>query len=76
MPKRLSQMQVDSYHRDGFVSPVAVMGNDEAALLRHRLELAERRYPQAVNAESQSALLAYLPSHLGPTENQKMEALV
>ena len=54
MPKRLSQMQVDTYHRDGFVSPVAVMGDDEAALLRHRLELAERRYPQAVNAENRN----------------------
>ena len=31
---------------------------------------------KVVNAESQSALLAYLASHLGPTENQKMEALV
>ena len=54
MPKCLSQMQVDAYHREGFVCPVEVMSVDEAISFRHRLELAERRYPKALNAQKRT----------------------
>ena len=54
MPIRLSQMQVDSYHRDGFVCPVDMISDDKTALLRRRLERAEQRYPHAVNAENRN----------------------
>jgi hypothetical protein len=41
MPKRLSAQQVEQYHRDGFVSPVRVMSEQEAGALREKLEAFE-----------------------------------
>ena len=41
MPKRLTQQQVEQYHRDGFVSPVRVMSENEAGDLRQKLEAFE-----------------------------------
>ena len=48
MPKRLSPEQIASYHRDGFLSPVDVMSEAEAASYRARLEEAERLWPEAM----------------------------
>lgn len=42
MPKRLTELQVEQYKRDGFVSPVRVMSEDDAASLREKLETFER----------------------------------
>ncbi len=38
MPKILTDEQVEQYHRDGFVSPVRVMSEEEAFELRRKLE--------------------------------------
>ncbi len=38
MPKILTPEQVEQYHRDGFVSPVRVMSEEEAVELRRKLE--------------------------------------
>ena len=41
MPKALTQEQIDRYHRDGFLCPVAVLTPDEATGYRHHLEALE-----------------------------------
>lgn len=41
MPKRLTELQVDQYKRDGFVSPVRVMPEEEAIAMREKLEAFE-----------------------------------
>ena len=47
MPKKLTQAQIDAYHRDGFVAPIDVFSEDEALRLRAALEAAEREWPHA-----------------------------
>ena len=54
MPKRLTQAQVDEYHRDGFCFPVDVMSRNDAQAFRERLEEVECRYPDAVNAHNRN----------------------
>ena len=44
MPKSLSQQQIDAYWRDGLVSPIEVMTEDDAAACRAELEAVEARY--------------------------------
>ena len=43
MPKLLTQEQVDQFHRDGYLSPVRVMSEDEANAIRERIEAFERQ---------------------------------
>lgn len=47
MGKLLSQDQIDSYERDGFLSPVDIFTEAEAAEMRGRLEAAEAKWPEA-----------------------------
>jgi non-heme Fe2+,alpha-ketoglutarate-dependent halogenase len=47
MPKVLTQDQIDSYERDGFLSPVTVMSPEEAGEFRKALEDAEAKWPEA-----------------------------
>lgn len=54
MPKFLNQNQIDQFHEEGFLSPIDVMSEDEALSYRHRLEAAEKDYPQALNAENRN----------------------
>jgi non-haem Fe2+, alpha-ketoglutarate-dependent halogenase len=41
MPKILSEEQVEQYHRDGYISPVRIMSEDEAISIRYKLEAFE-----------------------------------
>ena len=54
MPKKLTQHQVDAYHRDGFVFPVEVMTPGEAEALRIQLEDIEQRFPEEINAHNRN----------------------
>ncbi|MGB0505902.1 MAG: phytanoyl-CoA dioxygenase family protein [Pikeienuella sp.] len=47
MPKILTEDQIAAYHRDGFLSPVTVMTEEEAADFRARFEAAEAKWPEA-----------------------------
>lgn len=47
MTKLLTEKQIADFHRDGFLSPVTVMTEDEAAGFRARLEAAEAEWPDA-----------------------------
>jgi len=47
MGKVLTDEQIDSWHRDGFVSPIDIFSEDEANQLRTELEQAETTWPEA-----------------------------
>lgn len=46
MTSRLTQDQIEAFHRDGFLSPVDVISENEAAEIRAELEAAEARWPE------------------------------
>jgi hypothetical protein len=43
MPKFLTEAQIETYHQQGFLSPIRVMSEDEALTLRQQLEAVEAR---------------------------------
>lgn len=47
MAKKLTNEQIASYEKDGFVSPVSVISVQEALRFRKQLEAAEARWPEA-----------------------------
>lgn len=47
MGKKLTDAQIEAFHRDGFVSPIDVFSEEEALRLRNALESAERKWPEA-----------------------------
>lgn len=49
MPKHLSNEQVEAYKRDGFLAPIDIMSEQEAAELRRRFEEMEQKFPEALN---------------------------
>ena len=56
MMKRLSEAQLSTYRRDGFVYPVPVMDTQEALSYRTRLEQFERDRPQFMNGMKRQKL--------------------
>ena len=54
MLKVLSQRQVDLFHEQGFISPIDVMTEQEAAQYLGRLEQAEREYPDEIHPENRN----------------------
>ena len=45
MGKVLSQQQISAYNKEGFISPIDVMSEDEALAYAQRLQTAEAKYP-------------------------------
>ena len=82
MPKVLTKQQVESYARDGFVSPVRVLSGTEAGLCRQELEAMEAsmggalrglartkfylRYPWAFRLATRPAILDAVEDLIGP----------
>ena len=54
MPKVLTQQQINEYNDLGFVSPIDVMSESEAASYLERLEIAEHDYPNEINPENRN----------------------
>ena len=54
MGKKLTNEQIASYHRDGFLSPVNIFSEDEAARLRLELEEAEKKWPEAFDGSARN----------------------
>ncbi|MEM7206424.1 MAG: phytanoyl-CoA dioxygenase family protein [Pseudomonadota bacterium] len=54
MPKFLTQTQIDQFLEEGYISPIDVMSEDEAASYREKLEQVERDYPVEINAENRN----------------------
>jgi ectoine hydroxylase-related dioxygenase (phytanoyl-CoA dioxygenase family) len=80
MPKALSAEQVEQYHRDGYVSPVRIVSEDDAAIFRGQMEAAESagdlrgmaqtkfylRFPWVHKMATQPALLDAVEDLIGP----------
>lgn len=45
--KKLTDAQIEAFHRDGFVAPINVFTEEEALRLRTELEAAEAKWPEA-----------------------------
>lgn len=54
MGKKLTQAQIASFRQDGFLSPVNLFSEAEAADLRAQFEDAERRWPEAFAGAARS----------------------
>lgn len=54
MGKVLTQQQIHQYREAGFISPIDVMSEDEAASYLAKLEQAEADYPEHLNAETRN----------------------
>lgn len=54
MPKKLTQSQIEAFHRDGFVSPIDVFTEEEALSLRTKLEAAEAKWPEAFEGSARN----------------------
>lgn len=54
MGKKLTEAQIASFQRDGFLSPVDLFSEDQAASLRAQFEEAERRWPEAFAGAARS----------------------
>ncbi len=54
MTKKLTKSQVDHYFEHGYCAPIDIMSEQEAATLKSRLELAEARYGEAINANNRN----------------------
>ncbi len=54
MPTVLTEAQIESYHRDGFLAPVDIFTEDEAAALRAELEAAEAKWPEAFEGSARN----------------------
>lgn len=80
MPKALSTEQVAQYHRDGYVSPVRIVADDEAVKFRQQMEDAEAagdlrgigqtkfylRFPWVHKMATHPALLDAVEDLIGP----------
>ena len=56
MPKVLKKEQIEQYHDQGFISPVKVMSEKDALLIKEELEYVEEEFPNEINAESRNNL--------------------
>ena len=54
MGRKLTQQQIEAYERDGFLSPVDIYSEDEAARLRAELERAEAKWPEAFDGAARN----------------------
>jgi non-heme Fe2+,alpha-ketoglutarate-dependent halogenase len=54
MGKHLTALQIKNYHENGFVTPVDLMSEAEAAEIVDQLESAETQYPDALNPENRN----------------------
>ena len=61
MPKRLTERQIEQYHRDGFVSPVRVMSEDEAIALRKKMEAFEAAQGKPINGNQKTKCSLLFP---------------
>jgi len=59
MPKRLSQEQVEKYHRDGYVFPFRALSTDEARAATERVEAFEAEH--GIEAQAKLVFKPHLP---------------
>ena len=61
MPKFLTDQQVEQYHRDGFVSPVRVMPEEEAISLRSKIEVFEASQGEPIHGTQKTKAFLRFP---------------
>ncbi len=61
MSRILNPQQIDQYQSDGFISPVDVLTEQQAAECLEMFESLERRYPDYANAENRNNLHMLCP---------------
>jgi len=61
MPKRLTEQQVEQYKRDGFVSPVRVISEDDAAKFREKLQEFETAQGAAIHGTQKTKCSLLFP---------------
>lgn len=61
MPKQLTPRQIEQYRRDGFVSPVRIMYEDEAAEVRARVEAFEAAQGQPLKGAQRTQCCLLFP---------------
>lgn len=54
MGRFLTKSQIDQYHEQGFVAPIDVFSEQEAAQYLQKLEQAEAKYPDQLNPENRN----------------------
>ncbi len=54
MPKFLTEAQIRDYHEQGFLSPIDLMSESDAASILAQLEEAESQHPEHINAENRN----------------------
>jgi len=54
MPKFLTNAQVQQYHEEGYLSPIDLMSESDAASVLAQLEEAEREHTEHINAENRN----------------------
>ncbi len=50
----LSKEQIDYYHEHGWIAPITIMSEAEAATLVQTLEAAEAKYPDHLHAQNRN----------------------
>ena len=50
MAKILTEGQIEQFHENGFVSPIRVMPEAEALLIKEQIEEVEKSFPDEINA--------------------------
>lgn len=61
MPKRLTERQIEQYHRDGFVFPIRVMSEDDAVALREKLEAFEAAQGKPIHGSQKTKCSLLFP---------------
>ncbi len=56
MSKVLTKSQIEQYYDEGFISPVRVISEQEAYLIKQELEMVEAEFPEEINSESRNNL--------------------
>ena len=56
MAKILTEEQIQQFHQNGFVSPIQVMSEEEANLIKVKIEEAEKKFPEDFNPEKRNNL--------------------
>ncbi|MGI9389467.1 MAG: phytanoyl-CoA dioxygenase family protein [Boseongicola sp.] len=72
MGKGLTEQQLESYRRDGFLHPVPIISDDEAGQMRQALEQVEADHPEALTGAGRNNPHLVLPFLDAFVHNQRM----
>ena len=56
MCRILTKAQLEQYHEQGFISPIRVMSEADALIIKEQIEAAERDHPEEIHSQSRNNL--------------------